>query len=206
MFGFFKKRNQEQHALHDIFSKMSDVLSNDDLQNRLSGPQMYSYLKALPAYDARPNAGHEGPLGEVRLNPIPANGPIGSLVYLSSLRHSSGSRITFHRVQSIERVDMYEYVTLDGLHWGWLFVDMYHFRKSKPTPDGFTKLPPPQQLTGFYHYWDDFPFGYALQKEALQSDLGLLYCSIQLVSEQMKGRDFTPPYSHAFQKSILGEI
>ena len=65
----------------------------------------------------------------------------------------------------LNNIDVYEYAALSGDDWGFFFVDMYHSRKSALIPIGFSKLPCGQQLIGFNHFWDDFPFGYAEQKE-----------------------------------------
>src|SRR3546814_6579765 len=55
-----------------------------------------------------------GPFGFTETNPIPVNGPIGQLAYLSRLETQSGQRILFHRLAAIDKVDVFEAVTFDG--------------------------------------------------------------------------------------------
>src|SRR3546814_10801196 len=55
-----------------------------------------------------------GPFGFTETNPIPVNGPIGQLAYLSRLETQSGQRILFHRLGAIDKVDVFEAVTFDG--------------------------------------------------------------------------------------------
>src|SRR3546814_13912845 len=70
-----------------------------------------------------------GPFGFTETNPIPVNGPIGQLAYLSRLETQSGQRILFHRLGAIDKVDVFEAVTFDGSGWFIFFVDLYHPRR-----------------------------------------------------------------------------
>src|SRR3546814_3779440 len=92
-------------------------------------------LESAPAYDKDPNG--SGPFGFTETNPIPVNGPIGQLAYLSRLETQSGQRILFNRLGAIDKVDVFEAVTLDGSGWLIFFVDLSHPRRSRLTPDGF---------------------------------------------------------------------
>src|SRR3546814_6331822 len=73
---------------------------------------MQVMLESAPAYDKDPNG--SGPFGFTETNPIPVNGPIGQLAYLSRLETQSGQRILFHRLGAIDKVDVFEAVTFDG--------------------------------------------------------------------------------------------
>lgn len=76
------------------------------------------------------------------------------------------------------------------------FLDMYHSRKSRLAPSGFSIAKRPLQLTGFNHFWDDFPFGFSEQKASMPDDLRLLYSSINSISENMRGKEFRPSDLH----------
>ena len=202
MFGLGKKA-REQRALEDAFRKIDRMLSDDDMQLRILGPHQYSTFKALSAIDKHRDP--EGEFGRAIGNPIPTNGPIGSISYLSNLRSEGRHRLLFHRIGAIEKVDLYEYTSLGGENFGFLMIDMYHSRKSKICPDGFTFAGQTSQLTGFNHFWDDFPFGYAEQKAALPEDYRLLYASIETVAKEMDGRSFQAPDEHLlFKEALLG--
>lgn len=200
MFGFGKKKKGD-NALNSAFQRISEALVDDDLQIRILGPQQYSYFKSLSAIDQTHNA--EGEFGRSLGNPIPTNGPIGTISYLSNLATFRGHRLLFHRVRSFGNIDAYEFVALSGDDWGFFFVDMYHSRKSDKIPDGFKKMVGPQQLQGFNHYWDDFPLGFVEQKKNLPQDLRFLYASIESVAREMTGRDFVRP---TLQRLVLAEI
>jgi hypothetical protein len=100
--------------------------------------------------DEFPNA--RGEFGRTPLNPIPTNGPLGEVIYLSKLRtHArrswwhfgkvNGSPLMFHRVGTQRGiagdVDAYEVLSLDGKVHETLFLSMYHPRKSKKAPSGY---------------------------------------------------------------------
>ena len=101
--------------------------------------------------------GH-GPFGSIT-NPIPVNGPIGELKYLTKLRGKSGEAVMFHRVGSFgspvvkHPVDQFEVVCLDASQWGLLFFDFYHPRRSNLSPDGYTLVP-------FNAKLGDLPYGF----------------------------------------------
>ena len=103
MFGFFKKKSP-QRDLESAFKKMESFLTDDDMQMRILGPQKYAHFSSLSAIDKRPNG--EGDFGRSLGNPIPTNGPIGSIAYLSGLGTSAGHRIVFHRIKAFDDVDV----------------------------------------------------------------------------------------------------
>ena len=78
-----------------------------------------------------------------RNNPIPVNGHIGEIKYLSKLRTKLGnSHLCFHRTGShdsdaTERpVDSFDVVSLDGVFRRVLYFDFYHPRRSTSAPNG----------------------------------------------------------------------
>ena len=87
-------------------------------------------------------AGAIGDFGRDPRNPIPVNGPLGELIYLSNLRTTDSQQIMFHLLGTIRSVDIYETVSLDGAKWDILFLDHYHPRKSRRSPSGY------QMVTG----------------------------------------------------------
>ncbi|MCW5718559.1 MAG: hypothetical protein KIS68_12090 [Bauldia sp.] len=83
-----------------------------------------------------------GPFGRSPTNPIPVNGPIGEVVYLSRLQSFDGQPILFHRIgSSLDMVDIYETVALNGRSWDVLFLSMYFPGKSRLAPSGYTLAP-----------------------------------------------------------------
>ena len=100
-------------------------------------------------------AGAHGPFGLCLANPIPVNGPIGQILYLSSLRFA-GQRVLFHRIRSVGAIDLYECTAADGTHWDILFLSMYHPRKSKLPPRGYS-ITATRFLSGVSRAVPDFP-------------------------------------------------
>jgi len=78
-----------------------------------------------------------GEFGRDPRNPIPVNGPLGELIYLSNLRTADSQQIMFHRLGSTTNVDIYETVSLDGAIWDILFLHPFHPRKSRRAPSGY---------------------------------------------------------------------
>lgn len=203
MFGLGKKR-REKAALDSAMEKISRALIDDDFQLRILGPKNYSMFKNLSAIDYHHKA--EGEFGRAVSNPIPTNGPIGTLAYLSSLKTKTSERILFHRLNTIGKVDVYEYVSWSGSEWGFLFVDMYHSRKTALEPDGFARSTEPMQLTGFNHFWDDFPHGFSEQKQPLPKDIRMLYASIDAIGKGISGRIFQPTDLHLATRDVLANF
>jgi hypothetical protein len=198
---WFGRKNKERKAVNAILENIALMLSDDEMQLRILGPQQYAVFKSLTAIDAHRDA--EGDFGTNFRNPIPTNGPIGSLAYLSNLNSPLGYPLLFHRINSIDKIDIYEYVSFMGVEWGLLFVDMYHSRKSRLVPNGFARTGNTRQLSGFNHYWEDFPFGFAEQKHSLQGDIRLLYCTIEAIANEMRGREFSAPEKHRQLRSVI---
>ena len=114
--------------------------------------------------DADEIPGVFGDFGRSPTNPIPVNGPSGEITYLSLLRTRSGTPLLFHRIGSTEglvgMVDMFELRPLDGSQDTSIFMSMYHPRRSRKAPEGFTlatELDPSNIHYGVTHLVEDFP-------------------------------------------------
>jgi len=92
--------------------------------------------------DMLPNV--KGEFGYLPSNPIPVNGTVGEIKYLARLRCADNSGIIFHRLETIDMknidgsVDIFETVCIDGKHWSILFLNMYHPRRSRVAPKGYS--------------------------------------------------------------------
>jgi hypothetical protein len=78
-----------------------------------------------------------GEFGRTTTNPVPVNGPIGELIYLSRLEAIDGSPIAFHRLGAFGDVDIFELVLQGGRGWDLLYLSMYYSRKSSAAPRGY---------------------------------------------------------------------
>ena len=73
--------NKEDKALREAMAHIHRILDDEQFQLELVHPAMKAMLESAPAYDKDPNG--TGPFGFTETNPIPVNGPIGQLAYLS---------------------------------------------------------------------------------------------------------------------------
>lgn len=115
--------------------KMRRLLTDDNAQNAALPEPIRKVIEAGPAVDQLPGA--EGEFGRCVTNPVPVNGPLGELTYLSSLVGASGAALFGHRLGHIGRVDVYETVSTDGKTWDVIFLSYYHPRKSRKAPAGY---------------------------------------------------------------------
>lgn len=162
--------NKEDKALREAMAHIYRILDDEQFQLELVHPAMKAMLESAPAYDKDPNG--TGPFGFTETNPIPVNGPIGQLAYLSRLETQSGQRILFHRLGAIGTVDVFEAASFNGAEWFILFVDLYHPRRSHLTPDGFRFTKGVAQFSGFHKFCENFPYDF-VEKKASQRESGL---------------------------------
>ena len=194
--------NKEDNALREAIARIHRILDDEKLQLELIHPAMKEVLEAAPAYDKDPNG--SGPFGFTETNPIPVNGPIGQLAYLSRLETQSGLRILFHRIGAINTVDVFEAVTFDVSDWFILFVDLYHPRRSRLTPDGFRFTKDVAQFSGFHKFCENFPYDFVEKKASeRESGLSMAYIAISKVSEQIKNRVFNRPLAHKAKLQLV---
>ena len=165
-------------------------------------PAMKAMIESRPAYDQDPNG--TGPFGYSETNPIPVNGSIGQLAYLSKLETERGERILFHRIGAVDTIDVFEAVTFSGSEWFILFVDLYHPRRSRLTPDGFRFTQKVGQFSGFHKFFTDFPYDFVEMKQSeSESGLSVAYIAISKVAEPIQNRAFQRPLAHKTKLDLV---
>lgn len=128
----FTKRPDETDV---IFEKLSIFLNSDSAQNAAMPDDLKSIITWVSETDIVPGA--TGEFGLSFTNPVPVNGPIGEVTYLSALELLDGRSVWAHRLGSRDRVDVFEVVSEDGKNWFILFLTPYFPRKSGYVPSGF---------------------------------------------------------------------
>ena len=141
-------------ALTQVYENLFRILS-DEAKQIEEYPEPLKTLMTNGSDGDRTIGGH-GPFGTNVTNPIPVNGPIGQILYLSSLRLND-ERILFHRLGSIGKIDVFECVDVKCTDWKLLYLDMYHPRKSKIAPEGYSIAGENVLLSGVTHLVTDFP-------------------------------------------------
>lgn len=203
--GFISKLfggNKEDKALREAFEQIRRILEDEQFQLDMIHPAMRSMIETCPSYDKDPNG--TGPFGFSETNPIPVNGPIGQLAYLSKLETTKGERILFHRIGAVNTIDIFEAVTFSGSEWFILFVDLYHPRRSRLTPDGFRFTQEVGQFSGFHKFCADFPYDFVEMKQSeRESGLSMAYIAISKVMEPIQNRAYQRPLAHKAKIDLL---
>ncbi|WNJ99968.1 hypothetical protein L2D14_00750 [Thalassospiraceae bacterium LMO-JJ14] len=189
IFGGDKKPSSDlPPEVRKIFDKMARVMEDEKLQNSMYPDQIKSQIENGQDTDEISYA--VGEFGRTEDNPIPVNGPIGELVYLSCLKTKSNARLLFHRLGSMDGIDFYETVTIDGRDWDVLFFSMYHPRKSKKAPSGYVLTSTNEQplLFGTNRRVENFP--YSLQQ------------AIRSTTSEIFGFPLPPPQVRQAEESV----
>lgn len=129
-------RQQLPPEMKRFFDNMAAFVADETAQNNSYPP--FIRQQVVDGVDADELPLGAGEFGRSKYNPIPVNGMIGELIYLSRLKTRHGQRLLYHRLGSIGNVDVFETVSIDGWEWDVLFLSMYHPRKSRKTPTGYT--------------------------------------------------------------------
>lgn len=145
-------------TVDDFYAQIELLVSDDDYQNSLAPELVQDRIVEGLNVDEIP--GGSGEFGRSPNNPIPVNGPIGAVFYLSRLTFGpSKQTMLFHRLGSIESIAVYELVALDESLWDVLYFSIYHPRKSRKVPAGYALVTPKDQplVTGTNRRSERFP-------------------------------------------------
>lgn len=196
---FKKKKSTLPPDVEAVFQRVSNFLNSDAEQLSRYPPEFRSLLQNAASVDRLP--GSSGPFGQVLENPIPVNGPIGEIIYLSALRRN-GARVLFHRLGSVDRLDIFECVSADGYDWDLLYFDMYHPRKSHLVPHGYTRAPN-ALLSGVNITTSEFPND--IYREVLKYSNGVFGFSLAdpSIRLSLESCEFIRPPGHAARLAKL---
>ena len=149
-------RRNKSSQTDAIFEKLHRFLNDERAQNDQLPKSYRAEIQAGLDCDEVSDA--SGEFGRSFQNPIPVNGPIGEILYLSNLRTNDHTPIMFHRIGSKNGADAFETVSLDGKAWDILFLHLYHPRKSRRAPTGYSITQERQNLfLGTTEFVDGFP-------------------------------------------------
>jgi hypothetical protein len=192
---FGQTEKSPPREVQQVFEKMRRLLDDDRAQTAMVGEPIASMINRGLDCDQLPDS--KGRFGLEVTNPIPVNGPIGEVAYLSKLRTSKGERLLFHRIGSQGTVDIFEAVDFGGQEWFVLYLDMYHPRKSRLSPTGLSISEETSQFTGFTSNCEDFPRGFSAEKaKNSQSGLNMLYAPLRTIEEALSRSSFDRPSTH----------
>ena len=180
-----------------IFDKVVRFLDDEAAQNSALPEDFRQVLGGSPSCDYVPNA--FGDFGRMLTSPVPVNGPVGELVYLSRLEMADGGAIAFHRLGAFDKVDVFEVVSENGRHWDVLYLSLYFARKSKQVPSGYRMMTDKARrnlIRGTTLYVDGFPKGaYAASLECTKRMVSIPIGDTRLKSFDARN-DLVRPRTH----------
>lgn len=184
-------------AVDDFYARIELLVSDDDYQNSLAPESVKDQIVEGLNVDDIP--GGNGEFGRSLNNPIPVNGSIGAVFYLSRLTFGeSNQTMLFHRLGSIESIDVYELVALDGSLWDILYFSMYHPRKSRKVPAGYTLVTPTDQplVSGTSRRSERFPHTMTASIKEITAGLFGVSISPPEIQSALATVRFEPPKNH----------
>lgn len=191
--GEAKRSDEPPPNVKAVFEKVRRLLEDEAAQNELYMPEMSRLIAAGPDVDRV--ADGVGDFGRDLKNPIPVNGALGELIYISQLMTATGSRFLGHRLGSISNIDVYEIVSLDRAQWDVLYFDLYHPRKSRVAPRGL-RLNPNVWILATNYRLDEFPRGLrSAVSRCTREFIGLPFVCPTLFDEAAVGA-FQRPVEH----------
>ena len=194
-----KKKSSEPPEIEAIFQKLHHFLKTPELQNERLPVALQSAIANNCACDVVPRA--EGAFGRSPTNPIPANGPLGQVLYLSSLQ-INGTAVMFHRLGSVSDIDVFETVSLDGEVWDVLYLSLYYPRRSGNVPTGYS-LREDARFFGTNSRVDPFPQDlYQAVRQFTKDALGIPLPN-RLIREALDNHHFRRPET---QKRRVDEL
>src|SRR6476469_7244258 len=118
-FGKKHKDTELDTEARRLLEELKQFWDDDSIQNNAYPEDDRALLEQNAACDQIPAS--FGKFGRALTNPIPVNGPIGEVLYLSRLQTENGNAIAFHRLGAIETVDVFEILSEDGSYWDILY-------------------------------------------------------------------------------------
>ncbi len=131
----FWKTKKNDSKINEILDRVIAAVSDEETQNKYANPAKADGTTCAPKCDQI--AGAYGEFGRTPTNPIPVNGPLGEVTYLSLLRRSDGMPFVFHRLGSRHGLDCYEVMSLDRRTREELWFDFYFLGRSRKAPEGY---------------------------------------------------------------------
>ncbi len=179
--------------------RIRPIFDDEQFQLEMINPIVKEKALGGLACDCEPNG--NGPFGFIEANPIPVNGPIGELAYLSRLETVHGERLLFHRIGAIQEIDVFEAVTFSGRAWFVFFLNMYHPRRSRAAPDGFCFNEKIWTLSGYHNFCENFPYDFAEIKR--ESKLEMAYLPKSYIAQKLQQRAYQRPLAHKANLDIV---
>jgi len=199
---FGGKKSELDKDIAAVFSMVNRILDDEEFQIAMLPEPVQALIHSKAPCDEK--AGATGDFGMSAANPIPVNGPIGQLAYISKLRTNSGDGLFFHRIGAVGAIDVFEAVSMPGSEWFIFFLNMYYTRRSRKAPTGLSISSEPSQFSGFTQHCRDFPRDFPEAKQGNGgSGLNFAYISLSKAQAALKKGTFERPLSHRAKMDIV---
>ncbi len=185
--------DQEDRLNHEL-DNLQRVMEDEAFQNSLLDDKTAAEVARGDSVDALVMS--SGAFGFDPENPIPVNGPLGAVTYLSRLKTHSGERLLFQCVGRKDGVRVFECVTYSGRRWFVLFLHIYHPRKSTFLPDGFEFSGDVAMFSGFVDASLDFPKDYQQRVDKLDDRIKAAYATQARLGGNIGASSFVRPLAH----------
>ncbi len=189
-----RRLTEEEARLDREVDSIQRVMEDEAYQNSLLDGETATHVAQGAAVDSLTVA--TGDFGFDPNNPIPVNGPLGAITYLSRLMTHAGERLLFQCVGRKDGVRVFEAVTYSGAHWFVFFLDIYHPRKSTLLPDGFEFSGDVAMFSGFVDASLDFPEDYQRRVELLDERVKAAYAAETRLSGHFGRNAYNRPLLH----------
>ena len=131
-----RKEQSDSPGAERAYRRLQHFVADNEPPISHLPPDAQIEIQSGPDVDELPNV--IGSFGHTPTNPIPVRGPMGQVSYLSRLITRSGQSMFGHRIGHIDRIDVYEIVSINGKEWDVLYLSMYHPRNSRKSPSGYS--------------------------------------------------------------------
>lgn len=180
-----RRLGQAEALLDREVDSIERLLYDEAYQNTFLPPGVAARVAEGEGVDRRPGA--LGEFGFDPRNPVPVNGALGALTYLSRLENEHGQRLLFQCLGGEDSL-VFEAVCYRGEQWYLLFVDIFHPRKSTQCPAGFSFSADVAMFSGFADLSQRFPQDYAERVAGLSTALQAAYAPPSRFAERLGGR------------------
>ncbi|MEM6988388.1 MAG: hypothetical protein AAF499_17875 [Pseudomonadota bacterium] len=153
-------RNRSQRAaeakLDQDVETVSRLLDDPDYQLSLMPRAIVDQARRNGHAGEIPNAA--GSFALVPSNPVPVNGTVGAMAWLSRLQTRHGESLVFHRLGILGDLEVYETLSLQRQQWAMFFFDPRYLSASTRAPNGYQLLSSSRPFHGVGSHMRDFPF------------------------------------------------
>jgi hypothetical protein len=169
----FYSKDLNQTRSEKMYNDALQLFNSPELQNARLPRNLAD--KVINGEDCDVITGAAGAFGHDMTNPIPVNGPLGEVTYLSRLRlRATGSMVFFHKINTVGAIDLFELVNVSGKFVDYLYLDMFHPRCSRLYPAQYTLEREAVFPRGVTAKVEEFPKGlYKLIKKESEQHLGV---------------------------------